>query len=164
MRSISKVVTLGVLAASPLLAAGCSDDDTEALPKAGPEADGADRAGEADAPATAATGLRVVTPDDAAATLADPPDGLVLLDVRTPEEFDAGHLDGAIMIDFYEGDFADRIAELDRDVPYVIYCRSGNRSGQTRELMEELGFASVDDVGGGIVAWAEAGLPITVDG
>ncbi len=91
---------------------------------------------------------------------ADPPAGLQIIDVRTPEEFAEGHLDGSSMIDFYEADFADRVGALDPDQPYLIYCRSGNRSGQTRDLMEELGFTDVRDVEGGIIAWEEADLPI----
>ena len=84
----------------------------------------------------------------------------ILLDIRTPEEFAAGHLEDAVNIDFYAADFAQRIGSLDRDLPYVVYCRSGNRSGQAMELFRDLGFNDVVDVDGGIVAWAEAGLQI----
>lgn len=117
-----------------------------------------------DAPAEGATtteGVRVVSPTEGAAIQSAPPAGLVILDVRTTEEFDEGHLEGAVMIDFYGDDFADRIGELDPDVPYLVYCRSGNRSGQTRAMMEELGFSDVADVDGGIVAWTGAGLPVS---
>ena len=71
-----------------------------------------------------------------------------------------GHIDDAIMIDFYSDDFADQLAGLDPDVPYVLYCRSGNRSGQTLAIMEQLGFTSVQDVDGGALAWQEDGLPL----
>ena len=63
------------------------------------------------------------------------------------------------MVDFYDDDFADQLADLDPDVPYLLYCRSGNRSGQTIGILEELGFADVADVDGGILAWNDAGLP-----
>ncbi|MEL6981607.1 MAG: rhodanese-like domain-containing protein [Actinomycetota bacterium] len=109
----------------------------------------------------ASDGLRLVSPDAGASILADPPDDLVVLDVRTPEEFAEGHLADATLVDFYTEDFADQLAALDPDVPYLIYCRSGNRSGQTLALMEELGFTDVADVDGGILAWADAGLPVT---
>jgi len=105
----------------------------------------------------------VVAADEAEAVRANPPDDLVILDVRTTEEFDSGHLEGAVMLDFYDPDFAAQIAELDPDVPYLLYCRSGNRSGQTAEIMEQLGFADVADVDGGILAWADAGLPIVTE-
>ena len=119
-----------------------------------------------DAPATTPTesataaGIRVVSPTDAAATIAAPPAGLVILDVRTQEEFDEGHIEGAVMLDFYRDDFAEELATFDPDVPYVLYCRSGNRSSQARAIMAELGFGSVEDVDGGIVGWQEAGLPL----
>lgn len=111
----------------------------------------------------ASAGIRLVQPEEAAATIATPPDDLVILDVRTPEEFAEGHVNGAVMIDFYRPDFADELAKLDPDVPYVLYCRSGNRSGQTRAMMTELGFNAVDDVDGGVIAWQDAGLPLVTD-
>lgn len=103
-------------------------------------------------------GIRLISPEDGAAIQSDPPADLVILDVRTSEEFAESHLEGAVMIDFYRDDFADQLAELDPDVPYLVYCRSGNRSGQTTTMMEQLGFADVADVDGGIVSWADAGL------
>ena len=84
-----------------------------------------------------------------------------MLDVRTPEEFAEGHLEGAVLVDFYDADFAEQLAALDTDVPYLVYCRSGNRSGQAMGVMEELGFTSAADIDGGIVAWVDAGLPVT---
>ena len=75
-------------------------------------------------------------------------------------QLETGHLDGAPMLDFYRDDFADQLAELDRNTPYLLYCRSGNRSGQTRALMEQLGFSDVAEIEGGIEAWYGAGLPV----
>ena len=86
--------------------------------------------------------------------------GLVVLDVRTPEEFGAGRLAGAVNLDFYATTFADDLAGLDREAPYLLYCRSGNRSAEAREMMRSLGFLEVHEIAGGIVAWAEAGLPL----
>lgn len=115
-------------------------------------------------PASAAErpGVLRVGAQDAVALL-DERDDLTVIDVRTPAEFAEGHLDGAVLVDFYDPDFADQLAELDPDVPYVVYCRSGNRSGQTLPLMQQLGFGSALDIGGGILAWADAGLPIVTD-
>lgn len=110
-------------------------------------------------PETAAD-IRLVSAADAAALQAAPPDDLVILDVRTPEEFAEGHLEGAILVDFYDEDFEDQLAELDPDVPYLLYCRSGNRSSQTRPIMERLGFRDVADVDGGIVAWLDGDHPV----
>ena len=75
-------------------------------------------------PSNAATstaeGVQLVQPDDAAATIAAPPDDLVILDVRTPAEFAEGHIEGAVMIDFYRDDFASELAKLDPEVPDVL--------------------------------------------
>lgn len=108
----------------------------------------------------AETGVRVVSLDAAYDMLfEDKPEDLVVIDVRTPEEFRANRLPDAVLIDIYEPDFQARIAELDRDVPYLLYCRSGNRSQQARQIMEDLGFRDVADVEGGMVAWLEDGKP-----
>jgi len=81
----------------------------------------------------------------------------VVIDTRTAEEFGSGHLPQAINLDFYAPDFRAQLQQLDRDTPYAIYCRSGNRSGQTLSLMKALGFTNVQDLRGGIVAWQAAG-------
>jgi rhodanese-related sulfurtransferase len=111
-------------------------------------------------PSESAAGITVVSPQTAAATIEDPPAELVILDVRTQEEFDEGHIEGAVLLDFYREDFAEELATFDPAVPYVLYCRSGNRSGQARAVMADLGFRSVQDIDGGIVSWQEAGLPV----
>ena len=97
---------------------------------------------------------------DAQELLTDAPAGLVVLDIRTPEEFADGHIAGARNLDFYEPDFAASLDTLDKDLPYFVYCRSGNRSSSAIETMKDLGFAEVYELDGGIVSWAESGLPI----
>lgn len=71
----------------------------------------------------------------------------VVIDVRTLEEYDAGHLDGALHLDWNSGEFAAGIAELDKDEQYLLYCRSGNRAGQAKAHMEEQGFTDVVNLG-----------------
>ena len=115
---------------------------------------------EGEATTSARAGIRLVSADEANDIRLAPPDDLVILDVRTPEEFADAHVEGATMLDFYRADFAAALAELDRDRPYVLYCRSGNRSGQTATLMADLGFTDVAEVDGGILAWQQAGLPL----
>lgn len=83
-----------------------------------------------------------------------------LIDVRTPDEYQSGKIAGAIDIDFYASDFQQQLSQLDRGKQYVIYCHSGNRSGQALTIMKNLGFTNVEDIGGGIAAWAQQGLPI----
>lgn len=104
--------------------------------------------------------IRVISPDDANAMLFEnPPEDLVVLDVRTFEEFQQARLPEAVMIDYYQPDFAAQLAQLDRDVPYLLYCRTGNRSGETRAIMEDLGFTNVSDIDGGIADWLDQGHP-----
>lgn len=86
--------------------------------------------------------------------------GLVVLDVRTAEEYRAGHLPNAFRLDYYQPDFRERLADLERDVPYLIYCRIGVRSARTYQMMSELGFTQVYELRGGIRAWRQAGLPL----
>lgn len=75
------------------------------------------------------------------------PEDAVVIDVRTPEEYSEGHLDGALNIDFYAPDFAAQIAELPKDGTYVLYCRSGSRSGQAKSIMDNMGFTDVTNAG-----------------
>ncbi len=110
--------------------------------------------------ATATAEIQLVSASAAAAVLDDRAPDVVLLDVRTPEEFNQVRVPGSVNVDFYAADFASQIDALPKDVPYVVYCRSGNRSSQTMDIMRELGFSEVWDVDGGIISWNEAGLPL----
>jgi len=85
----------------------------------------------------------------------------VILDVRTPQEYNAGHLAGAINVDFYSPNFKQQLSKLDRTKTYVLYCHSGNRSGRTVPIMKKLGFKRVYEIEGGIANWLSQGLPLT---
>lgn len=85
----------------------------------------------------------------------------VVLDVRTPEEYASGHLQGAVNIDVGAADFDTRIAELPLDGEYVVYCRSGNRSAAAVDRMNELGFTDVTDAGGLDAAASATGLAVS---
>jgi rhodanese-related sulfurtransferase len=84
----------------------------------------------------------------AAAEAVEQLEGRTIIDVRTPTEAAAGMLDGAVNIDIGAADFDERIASLDRDGSYLLYCRTGNRSAQAASLMRDLGFTDVIDAGG----------------
>lgn len=103
--------------------------------------------------------LRMVSPSEAAGIIDSVPD-TVILDLRTPLEFDQGHIPDARLLDYNKDDFWKRLASLDRDKPYVIYCATQGRSFQTFEKMAALGFAKVWLLQGGFYAWRNAGLPI----
>lgn len=87
--------------------------------------------------------------------------GTVILDVRTPAEFAAGHLPGAINIDVEAASFRSTVGALAKDVPYAVYCRSGNRSATALAVMKALGFTTTFHLGGGIQAWSAAGGAVT---
>ncbi len=83
-------------------------------------------------------------------------DSVIILDVRTLAEVNAGAIEGAIHLDFYQPDFQEKLSVLDKNSTYLVYCRSGNRSSQASELMmERLGFKDVKNLIGGYQAWAK---------
>jgi len=83
----------------------------------------------------------------------------VLLDVRTKDEFAAGHLQGADNADYLNGTFSETIKSLNKDKTYYLYCASGNRSGKAAKLMQEAGFKNVYNIGG-YQELKTAGLPV----
>lgn len=85
---------------------------------------------------------------------------VVLLDVRTPKEFSNGHIEGALLLDYHARDFVDRLKALDRDKTYLIYCRSGNRSGQSLTIFEKLGFQDAYHMATGINGWLQEKYPL----
>ncbi len=82
---------------------------------------------------------------------------VVVIDVRTPVEYQQGHLRDALLIDISSQDFADKVSQLDPKKTYALYCRSANRSGQAVSYMRKAGFEHVHHLGGGIGAWQAAG-------
>lgn len=88
---------------------------------------------------------------------------LTILDVRTPEEYGTGHIPEAININFYDDNF---ISKVEQTIPQTdkvaVYCRSGKRSAQAAVALKKKGY-NVVDIAGGIMAWEEAGLPVTTE-
>ena len=84
----------------------------------------------------------------------------VIVDVRTPEEFRDGHIEGAINVDFRSEKFGTEIDRLDKNKTYFVYCRTGNRSYDALNLMGPLGFRSIVRLEGDITGWKSAGLPV----
>ena len=85
--------------------------------------------------------------------------GFLLLDVRTPKEFQAERIEGAVMVDYQSPAFRDEMAKLDREKTYLVYCRTGNRTVGALKVMRELGFRNVLHLSSGITKWKEAGFP-----
>ena len=84
----------------------------------------------------------------------------IVIDVRTPDEYSAGHLDGAINIDVENANFGTILSQLPTDGDYVVYCRSGNRSARAVEIMKASGFTHVTDAHGINDASSATGIKI----
>lgn len=76
-----------------------------------------------------------------------------IIDIRTPQEFSQGHIDGAININYYDNNFIDQIAKYDKNQPIFIYCRSGNRTSSAAKKIADFGFTEIYDLEGGILYW-----------
>ncbi|MFY9330047.1 MAG: rhodanese-like domain-containing protein [Candidatus Nanopelagicales bacterium] len=85
--------------------------------------------------------------------------GTVIIDVRTPEEYNAGHVAGAVNIPVEFEDFTTRISALDPGATYAVYCRTGNRSAAATAQMAGLGFEAIFDLDGGFTDLEAAGMP-----
>lgn len=85
---------------------------------------------------------------------------VILLDVRTPEEYQQGHIPGAKLMDFHGENFAEALKALDPSANYVVYCASGNRSNKAAQMMQSENFQNVSNVLGGFQAWQSQGLPV----
>ena len=88
---------------------------------------------------------------------------VVILDVRKAEEFDEGHIKGAVLIDQFQSDFVELAqAKLPKDKTIAIYCRSGRRSANAAAKLANVGYKCVN-LKGGILAWKEADMPVVIN-
>jgi len=83
----------------------------------------------------------------------------VVLDVRTPEEFKAGHVPGAVNLDIADENFDKKVEKLDKDKTYIVHCARGGRSARAAAKMKS-NFANLYDFSGGMTAWQKAGKPV----
>lgn len=107
--------------------------------------------------ASSDAGAYTVEPEEAVAMIED--GDRTIIDVRSPDEFDEAHVVGAVNINVDGADFEDRIAELDPDASYLVYCRSGRRSDLAAQQMEAIGIKDIADAGG-LADLARAGAPV----
>ncbi len=84
----------------------------------------------------------------------------MIIDVRTPQEFANEYIENAVNIDYYSEEFQNELNKLDKEKTYLIYCRSGNRSGKVLIIMKELGFREAYNMLGGIIQWKAEGYPL----
>lgn len=132
-----------LLLAAVLLLAACA-------PAAGSTGTGSSTAASASGSSNAAT-YQKITPEEAQQMLQDQPDA-ILLDVRTQEEYDTQHIEGATLLT--DSEIAERAADVlpDKDAVILVYCRSGRRSAASSQQLAELGYTNVYDFGG-IIDW-----------
>lgn len=140
-----RLVPLGSVLLISALVLGCSGAVTEATTPS-------------DTTAETVTQITAVDPAKAAALLEN--SSVIVLDIRTPGEFSEGHLRGATNIDFTARDFANRVAALDREQTYLLYCAIGGRSARCLAIFEKLQFKSILHLEDGIKSWRSAGQPV----
>jgi rhodanese-related sulfurtransferase len=99
-----------------------------------------------------------VSPDEFEKLSKEP--NTVIIDVRTPKEYAAGHIKGSILIDYSGKDFEQKIKDLDKSKTYLVHCASGGRSAQACGKMDAFEFPKVVNLMGGIRAWEKAGKPV----
>ena len=147
----NRCVALSAAALAALSLAGCSSGESAApassAPVQGPVA-----------PLSAPTSPERVDATVFADVVASP--GATVIDVRTPEEFAAGHIEGAVNYNVEGPDFAAQIGDLDPAGTYAVYCRSGNRSQVAVSAMSQAGINGIYELESGIVGWEEAGRPV----
>ena len=83
---------------------------------------------------------------------------IVLIDVRTPQEYAAGHLENSVNIDFRSRNFKELIGKLDKNQEVYVYCKIGGRSASAAKTMEDMGFKKIYDLKGGILQWEKEGF------
>jgi len=86
---------------------------------------------------------------------------VVILDVRTPEEFGMERIEGSVNIDFCSHEFAGMLGRLDRDKTYLVYCASGKRAMEAGKLMKRMEFRNILILDGGLAAWKKEGFPLS---
>ena len=86
--------------------------------------------------------------------------GVIVLDVRTTQEFNEGHIENAININVESDTFLSQIESLDKSKSYAVYCRSGRRSADAITKMANQNFTSLLNLNGGVIDWTNAGFAL----
>ena len=85
---------------------------------------------------------------------------IVILDVRTPDEFEEGHIADAKNVNFRSGNFEKEVAQLDKSQPYLVHCAGGGRSTSSLQIFQKLGFKTIIHLDGGLSSWTQEGNPV----
>ena len=107
--------------------------------------------------------LKTISPAEASDLIAKHKNNanFIIIDVRTPREFKSGHIEKAILLDYYSKTYTDELKRLDKTKTYLIYCRTGNRTGKTMKMIKNMGFSRVYNMAKGIKGWRSKGFPVT---
>ena len=100
-----------------------------------------------------------VSPDEAEKVIREA--SPIVIDIRTKDEFDEGHLQGAVNVDFLSPDFKRTLQTLDKNKTYLVYCQSGGRSGRSMKAFRDGGFTKIYHLNAGFGAWQAAGKPVS---
>ena len=147
MKLTTNLAPIGVALSMGLT--GCSGGAGDSAPEASE-----------DVAAAPMSSVRDVTAAEAGDLIAQD-SSLIVLDVRTPEEFAAGHVDGAINLNVMSEDFTEQLAQLDPAKTYVLHCKSGGRSAKALEVLKGQNFESIVHMTDGFDGWAAAGLEVS---
>ena len=113
-----------------------------------------------EAPKKAETKVQNIKPDEFDKLRKADTNSTVVLDVRTKEEYQKGHIPGSVMIDFTGENFEQQVAKLDKNKTYLVHCASGGRSARACKKLEQLGFQKLYNLEGGMNGWEKAGKPV----
>lgn len=105
------------------------------------------------------SGVRHVTAKEAF-TIIEGDSEIIVLDVRTPPEFNRANIKGAVNINYYSFSFKKKLEALDKTKTYLVHCATGVRSGRTLPIMLEAGFTNIIHMDGGFRSWSSIGLPV----
>ena len=100
--------------------------------------------------------ITLVSPDELQEVQKD----VQLIDVRTPEEFESGHLENAVNINIKDAEFESKIGAYDRSKPIYVYCKKGGRSASAANKLKDMGFIEIYDLEGGITNWQDKGKKV----
>ena len=106
--------------------------------------------------------IKILAPKDAFELLKQNKDNqnFVILDIRTPEEFESGYIEGAVNMNYHSEAFVADLDKLDKTKTYFVYCRTGRRSRDAVGIMVQQGFSTIYRVQGDIVRWKKESLPV----
>lgn len=160
MKTSIRRTGVAALAASALALtvslAGCSSD-SDSTSSESTSGESSEVQGPAAVVATPEAPVRVGVPEFAE-IVTDP--SVTIVDVRTPQEFSEGHIQGAVNIPVELPDFMDRVSELDTEGTYAVYCRSGNRSQPAVQGMASAGINGIYELESGTTGWTSEGQPL----